>query len=206
MSGPNGPSAYGAIKSKKINPKEGVVDRRETTWPRRGRETMKCKDCGTTEEERFVPKYSKSRCKDCKNEYQRQWRLANPDYKKRWRENHPDADRTWRESEHGQEYRRALQRKLYAKNPARYLDRTHRRRKYYTEGTMPADWWEQLLDWYGPVCLKCGSEEQLTLDHVVPLSLGGKHELANAQILCRSCNCSKGNRSCEDYRTGELLE
>ena len=30
-----------------------------------------------------------------------------------------------------------------------------------------------------------------TVDHVVPLSLGGEHTLANAQTLCLSCNSAK---------------
>ena len=28
-----------------------------------------------------------------------------------------------------------------------------------------------------------------TLDHIVPLSKGGKHSYANTQLLCRNCNC-----------------
>lgn len=32
------------------------------------------------------------------------------------------------------------------------------------------------------------------LDHVVPLSLGGVHSMANTQCACRSCNRSKSNR------------
>ena len=33
-----------------------------------------------------------------------------------------------------------------------------------------------------------------TLDHVVPLSLGGSHEPANVQTACLQCNSAKGNR------------
>lgn len=34
-----------------------------------------------------------------------------------------------------------------------------------------------------------------TLDHVIPLSKGGPHVLANAVLACFSCNARKGNRS-----------
>lgn len=30
------------------------------------------------------------------------------------------------------------------------------------------------------------------LDHIVPISVGGPHSLSNVQLLCRSCNASKG--------------
>lgn len=33
-----------------------------------------------------------------------------------------------------------------------------------------------------------------TLDHVIPLSLGGSHTYSNCQCLCRLCNGRKGNR------------
>lgn len=38
-----------------------------------------------------------------------------------------------------------------------------------------------------------------TLDHIVPHSLGGSHELTNLQILCLSCNSKKGQKTI-DYR------
>lgn len=42
-------------------------------------------------------------------------------------------------------------------------------------------------------CTKCGSFENLTVDHVVPKSLGGKDFLKNLQTLCASCNQQKAN-------------
>lgn len=50
-------------------------------------------------------------------------------------------------------------------------------------------------------CEKCGNlflEEDLTVDHVEPWSKGGRTELSNAKIVCRSCNSSKGNRDEEE--------
>jgi 5-methylcytosine-specific restriction endonuclease McrA len=43
----------------------------------------------------------------------------------------------------------------------------------------------------GP-CVQCGSTEDLTWDHIVPLVKGGTNELSNLQVLCRACNGSKG--------------
>lgn len=37
------------------------------------------------------------------------------------------------------------------------------------------------------------------LDHIKPLSLGGLHEDANLQLLCRTCNLSKGFKTPESF-------
>lgn len=38
-----------------------------------------------------------------------------------------------------------------------------------------------------------------TLDHVIPQSSGGKDELANVVVACRSCNARKGARPVHEY-------
>lgn len=43
-------------------------------------------------------------------------------------------------------------------------------------------------------CVHCGATESLSIDHIVPWSKGGEHELWNFQTLCRSCNSKKGAR------------
>ena len=40
--------------------------------------------------------------------------------------------------------------------------------------------------------------EQMTVDHIVPQSKGGGHELANLQLLCQPCNSLKADDSHED--------
>lgn len=43
----------------------------------------------------------------------------------------------------------------------------------------------------GNCCLKCGSTENLTIDHVIPMSLGGDNTRKNFQTLCLPCNEKK---------------
>ena len=46
-------------------------------------------------------------------------------------------------------------------------------------------------------CKKCHRwfyPDELTVDHIEAWSKGGRTELSNAQLLCRPCNSSKGNR------------
>jgi len=43
----------------------------------------------------------------------------------------------------------------------------------------------------GHKCLACDTRESLTIDHIVPVVLGGLTNDANLQTLCRSCNAKK---------------
>jgi 5-methylcytosine-specific restriction endonuclease McrA len=48
---------------------------------------------------------------------------------------------------------------------------------------------------YGKKCIKCGSKNNLSLDHIISIFDGGSNDIENIQILCKSCNSSKGNKS-----------
>jgi len=52
-------------------------------------------------------------------------------------------------------------------------------------------------------CLRCGSDEDLTIDHVTPVSAGGENTHDNLQVLCRICNSKKSDYPA-DYR--EVIE
>lgn len=46
----------------------------------------------------------------------------------------------------------------------------------------------------GAICRHCGTEEDLTIDHIQPISKGGTNELKNLQVLCKSCNSRKKDK------------
>lgn len=41
-------------------------------------------------------------------------------------------------------------------------------------------------------CVYCGSDKNLTLDHVIPESKGGESTVENLVVACRKCNTKKG--------------
>lgn len=51
----------------------------------------------------------------------------------------------------------------------------------------------------GGVCAACGTDQFLTVDHIVPVSRGGSSERHNLQALCETCNRKKGKRTMEEF-------
>lgn len=49
-------------------------------------------------------------------------------------------------------------------------------------------------------CVYCGSSRNLTLDHVLPKSRGGKNEWTNLVTSCFKCNLRKADRTPEEAR------
>lgn len=49
-------------------------------------------------------------------------------------------------------------------------------------------------------CQYCGNRKQLTIDHIIPLSRGGKHIWNNVAIACACCNRRKGNKTPEEAK------
>ena len=44
----------------------------------------------------------------------------------------------------------------------------------------------------GGRCVRCGSKQRLEFDHFIPVALGGANTARNLQLLCETCNRSKG--------------
>lgn len=65
--------------------------------------------------------------------------------------------------------------------------------------------WESLLSICGNLCVRCGSEENIRKDHIVPIYQGGSDGIDNLQPLCQSCNSSKGPDT-TDHRRPNWLE
>lgn len=147
----------------------------------------------------------RSYCKDCQRNYASKYRQSNPDrnkiYYKQNREKLIDYQHENRERF------RDVRKRWNQKNKDRNRVLAHQRRVIEKNqlGAIPENCWDLLILVYKS-CGICGSEENLTMDHVIPLSLGGKHSIENLAILCKTCNSRKRNRNSFDYRTKIVTE
>lgn len=97
-----------------------------------------------------------------------------------------------------------LGRKYRAEHPNKNSEysQNRRARKIGNGGIITEKEWKELQEKYGNKCLCCGRKGiKLSLDHIIPLSKGGKHIIENAQPLCIPCNSRKNNKII-DYRLG----
>jgi len=92
---------------------------------------------------------------------------------RRWKHNHPE--------------------RAAALNSARR--RRQRAARVGVEGDLTVGAWAKVKRAFDHTCLWCGAKEPeivLSMDHIVPLSMGGRHSAENIQPLCVSCNSRKG--------------
>ena len=59
---------------------------------------------------------------------------------------------------------------------------------------IPQDVMDKVWNRDGGKCVKCGSQENLEFDHIIPFSKGGSSTYRNIQILCKKCNIEKSNK------------
>lgn len=60
----------------------------------------------------------------------------------------------------------------------------------------------------GHICMYCGDQfkhADLTRDHIIPMSRGGKDTWENVVTACYRCNNQKGNRTPEEWQGHKLL-
>jgi 5-methylcytosine-specific restriction endonuclease McrA len=109
-----------------------------------------------------------------------------------------------RTNEAYQEKKRESYREYMRLHPEKSAEYFHNRRarELQASGSFTSREWKKLCKHYNYTCLRCGRREpqiKLTVDHVIPLSVGGTNSIDNIQPLCQSCNSSKGITSI-DYR------
>jgi 5-methylcytosine-specific restriction endonuclease McrA len=160
------------------------------------------------------------------NERVRRWRANNLDRARakgreaarRFRERNPDyyRERYEQNIENERARSREIMRENRAKNPEmekarkkRYRERNREavanreREKTYARRAKQKGSPELALlmgELVKQPCVYCGSTERITIDHVVPLSRGGKHEAENLAPACLPCNASKSNRLPSEWK------
>jgi 5-methylcytosine-specific restriction endonuclease McrA len=170
------------------------------------------KTCGTCGEHKPIEEFANdkrrksgkgSECKVCVRRRSREWQLANPERKlqqnRLYKQRHPEKiaaakraryDRLMAENP---EHVRAIRRK-WRNSPAGIAQNKESMKTHYY-GREVSEWWKSLTD---PKCSYCG-DPAVEIDHVIPTSKGGTHELSNLVPACLRCNRSKGVKDVNDF-------
>jgi 5-methylcytosine-specific restriction endonuclease McrA len=155
------------------------------------------KRCYLCKESKPLSNYHKSKtgtygvqsgCKDCNKKTSTEWNRDNSEMHysscKKWSRKNPEKvrekDCMWKK-----------------RNPEKIRAQGARKRNWCNE-PIPPDF--QLSD----RCFNCGSTENLTLEHLTPVSKGGSNDLSNLATLCRTCNSSKGSKTIEEFTKYQL--
>lgn len=86
------------------------------------------------------------------------------------------------------------------------LDRHRNRAKGSDSCNVTVVEWMKIINDFGNRCAYCRKAGQMTIDHVVPLSRGGRHSISNLVPACRSCNKQKGSLTISEWRLAPHLK
>lgn len=148
--------------------------------------TAKCKSCRSTQRKKHYSK-NKDRLLMQSREYyaanKLECRKRSEDWKRRNAEKYKSLVSAWK-----------------ANNKDKvWSTKTRRRELEKSEFVVTA---KDMLRLKNSVCATCGSQDQIEIDHIIPLSRGGKHSIGNLQPLCRFHNRSKGSKFVSELKYG----
>lgn len=166
------------------------VNAASADWYRRNREHRlavgKCYAAANPDRMRAAGRRYYARHSDARRAGARRWRTENP-------ERNRDRERRWREE--NAEAIRAREQRYRSENPDKFNAKYARRRQRKRERWVDAVKLDVLYARDHGQCRLCNrscSRADASVDHVVPLSRGGEHSYANAQLAHQRCNARKG--------------
>lgn len=129
-----------------------------------------------------------------------------PDYYRKWYQRNIEKERersklVMRRFRANDPERDKANRRRYRENNREIVRQREREKTYSRRAKQPysvelATFMAELIT---QPCAYCDATENITIDHVVPLSRGGKHEADNLAPACYSCNASKCNRLLSEW-------
>lgn len=124
------------------------------------------------------------------NERARQWRAQH-------RKEYSEANRLWRRNHpnYAQEYGCRWRKD----NPDKSREQVRRRRARKANATIGIVDEVAVYELYNYTCIYCGATQNLTLDHVIALAVGGAHTEDNLVLACQRCNSSKREKPLADW-------
>jgi 5-methylcytosine-specific restriction endonuclease McrA len=96
-------------------------------------------------------------------------------------------------SKKNREKKRAYFSKWQGQNKEKIREMGHHRRVKMREDRFKISN-KELKRLYSQPCFLCGYKGKVTMDHIIPIALGGRHSIGNLMPLCQPCNSSKGKK------------
>lgn len=130
-------------------------------------------------------------------ESQRKWRAAHPGW---WRKYAGTTGRVAQQRayhEKNRERRRIATRARYAANPEKFIQWSRRHQALVAGSMIGTVSYEEIVKRDRGICGICGEPVEpcdRSFDHIVPVSKGGPHSMANVQLAHLVCNKRKGAR------------
>lgn len=182
----------------------------------RGKYVSACKECKTLQGKQYYID-NKDTVKVKRAAYQKAHKAEQYEHLKKWRKNNPEKAReagrrqyannplhhqavknAWREA--NVEKIKAIQRTHRLNNLEKFAEKQHiRRAKMRLNGVYQVSV-KELVKLYSSPCIACGTTEQVTIDHIIPIARGGRHSIGNLQPLCLTCNSSKNARTMAEWK------
>ena len=135
----------------------------------------------------------RAECKDCGKQYAQSDKRKEQVRRSRCSGSGKEANRRYAQSKRGKAaHRRYRQSEKGKISQMRVL--VSRRLIAGCENTLTHDQWQAVLKQYKNRCVYCGRKVKLTVDHIIPISLGGTHTKKNVLPACMDCNIAKSNR------------
>jgi 5-methylcytosine-specific restriction endonuclease McrA len=141
--------------------------------------------------------------------------MSSSEYSKLWATENPkrrhEIDVKSRNNPINRQKRAAQMRYYRLQNPTAYKDwkfanpekanaNWNRRRQYFNTANLYQVTKNEILKLYNANCFYCGSSEEIQIDHVMPISRGGKHSIGNLVAACGPCNRQKHSKTVMEWR------
>jgi 5-methylcytosine-specific restriction endonuclease McrA len=157
--------------------------------------TKICKQC-SIEKDNTEFYINRGICKHCKilndTEAHKKQLIINPEVRmqrnktaKQWRARNRPAYNA---------YQSNYQMQKYYSDATFRLSEILRKQARRSVGTLTVEEWVEICNTFNNTCAYCGSNRQLTMDHVIPVSKGGYTYYRNIIPACKTCNSSKHNK------------
>jgi 5-methylcytosine-specific restriction endonuclease McrA len=148
----------------------------------------------------------RSECKECQSEIYRTWYLNNAERQRNktkvWRKENPEkvAEQKKRSYKKNPQAQHIRNKRWKESNPLKVQEQDLRRRaRILNNGTYEVTV-KELSKIKNSICLYCGSNKNITVEHVIPVSRGGTHSIGNLVPACGSCNYSKGAKTITEWK------